>query len=407
MPPKRQKRGTAKRPCPSSSSPDTSEPHPKFRASRASLPNIPKGEDGLEIDPQLACFTDANDDNAGAAAGHIALGFKLASIFEKNQGAVGQFINLLEKSENTASEMPQHPPPVMPQPPSSSADISDRPDINLREAANTVLGDIHGDASKSINPISCHSFKEGIGPYVSDKIKEQIWANQYFDLATLLPPPQTSKPQNQESKANNTPFIHTPDQWTTAFIVFVAIYSEKFPNQTPGLMKHMEIVRDLGSRGGNAWKTYDENFRQYRHKHAATLSWGDFLSETWSRSFQTEKTRAHFTTSPNVKRGIGTTFRALSDGTPIQKGFCIAFAKGNCSFENCRYWHKCAFCNRAHPTQFCRLKKQSSNTWQSQQSWQPQQPWQPQQSSKSYTFGRSNSKKFDNYNGPANSRDRR
>ena len=75
---------------------------------------------------------------------------------------------------------------------------------------------------------------------MSDKIKEQIWAKQYFDLATLLPPPQTTKPQNQESKANNTPFIHTPDQWTTAFIVFVAIYSEKFPNQTPGLMKHME-----------------------------------------------------------------------------------------------------------------------------------------------------------------------
>ena len=57
--------------------------------------------------------------------------------------------------------MPQHPPPVMPQPPSSSADVSDRPDINLREAADTVLGDIHGDASKSINPISCHSFKKG------------------------------------------------------------------------------------------------------------------------------------------------------------------------------------------------------------------------------------------------------
>ena len=72
-------------------------------------------------------------------------------------------------------------------------------------------------------------------------------------------PPPLPKLQNQDSKANNSLFIHTPDKWTTAFIVFVAIYSEQIPNQTPGLMKHMEIVRELGSRGGNAWKTYDEN----------------------------------------------------------------------------------------------------------------------------------------------------
>ena len=104
---------------------------------------------------------------------------------------------------------------VMAQPPSSSADNSDSPEKKLREAADAVMGDIHGNTWKSINPSSCHLFKVGIRPYVSDKSREQIWINQYFDIATLLPPPplQTPKPQNQDSKANdNTPFIHTPDR---------------------------------------------------------------------------------------------------------------------------------------------------------------------------------------------------
>ena len=62
--------------------------------------------------------------------------------------------------------------------------------------------------------------------------------------------------------------------------VYCYIYALKFPLETPGLMKHMEIVQDSGSRGGRAWMLYDNNFRQYRAENPEALQWGDFLSET-------------------------------------------------------------------------------------------------------------------------------
>ena len=45
---------------------------------------------------------------------------------------------------------------------------------------------------------------------------------------------------------------------------------------------------------------------KYGQKFAATVSQGDFLSETWRRSFQTEKTTAHYITSHNDTATVGT-----------------------------------------------------------------------------------------------------
>ena len=54
--------------------------------------------------------------------------------------------------------------------------------------------------------------------------------------------------------------IHTFLQWLSAFNIFVAIFSEKFPNETPRLMKYSEIVRDISTKPGD-WYFYDEQFR--------------------------------------------------------------------------------------------------------------------------------------------------
>jgi len=37
------------------------------------------------------------------------------------------------------------------------------------------------------------------------------------------------------------------EHWTTAFLRFIAIYSEKFPEETPHLVKHAETVRSLAA----------------------------------------------------------------------------------------------------------------------------------------------------------------
>ena len=114
---------------------------------------------------------------------------------------------------------------------------------------------------------------------VSDKVKKQIWGNEYVDFAVIFhnstsdDDQYTFKVQNRkggqptfslEQSIKKQP-IHTIDQWTAAFQAFVAVYSERFSSETAQLMKYGATGRDLAERGAN-WKFYDENFRMLRQK---------------------------------------------------------------------------------------------------------------------------------------------
>lgn len=66
--------------------------------------------------------------------------------------------------------------------------------------------------------------------------------------------------------------INTIYQWTTGFLRFIAVYAEIFPNETPKLLKHAEIVRDIASPGLVTWQTYDKQIRMDRQVRGT--SWG-------------------------------------------------------------------------------------------------------------------------------------
>jgi len=98
---------------------------------------------------------------------------------------------------------------------------------------------------------------------VSDKIQTQIWANEYVDFGTLLQrsyandskynfvvqaSPSADRPVISLEPAQKPKRITTIDQWLTAFQTFVAIYTVRFPNDAPALMKHSETVRDLAAK---------------------------------------------------------------------------------------------------------------------------------------------------------------
>ena len=53
---------------------------------------------------------------------------------------------------------------------------------------------------------------------------------------------------------------------------FTAVYAERFPNETPKLLKHAEIVRDMASSGIVTWQTYDKQIRMDRQVRGT--SWG-------------------------------------------------------------------------------------------------------------------------------------
>jgi hypothetical protein len=53
--------------------------------------------------------------------------------------------------------------------------------------------------------------------------------------------------------------IYNIDQWTTAFMRFVAIYATKYPQETPVLMKYGELVQDLEAKNNsNARSRYED-----------------------------------------------------------------------------------------------------------------------------------------------------
>ena len=106
---------------------------------------------------------------------------------------------------------------------------------------------------------------------VSDKVKKQIWGNEYVYCAFIIhnstsdDDQYTFKVQNRKGgqptfsleQIIKKQLIHTIDQWTAAFQAFVAVYSERFSSETAQLTKYGATVRDLVERGAN-WKFYDK-----------------------------------------------------------------------------------------------------------------------------------------------------
>ena len=106
------------------------------------------------------------------------------------------------------------------------------------------------------------------------KIKEKIWAGEYVDLSLLLKSAkdlfseshltvnlqinggQISVVQQQQSLIAN---IHV---WTSAFMVFMDVLLQKWPNHGQELLKYMHTIRLALSRGsGLGWVSYDEQCR--------------------------------------------------------------------------------------------------------------------------------------------------
>ena len=104
---------------------------------------------------------------------------------------------------------------------------------------------------------------------VPDKLRNQIWANEFVDFAMLLHNSVTnpaeeqhtvkldSSQQGQQSlvlvPSTKKHALHTNYQWMSAFQIYVSICAERVPQDTPALMKYVSIVKELATLGAN-WK---------------------------------------------------------------------------------------------------------------------------------------------------------
>ena len=203
------------------------------------------------------------------------------------------------------------------------------------------------------------SIAVALGSRVSPKLKAKIWANEFIEFGSLL----TSSPNQDRysvclapsTNSSNQPRltlepcqpskkIHTYMQWLSAFNIFVAIFSEKFPSETPGLMKYSEIVRDISTKPGD-WYFYDEQFRYIRQSAPDQYPWDAVHWELWIKAvinFRAKPTQ----TKPDMASPRNRPRQSFPRGT------CWSFHAGKyCG--GCKFEHICFKCGAKHPASQC------------------------------------------------------
>ncbi|XP_053381245.1 uncharacterized protein LOC128549080 isoform X1 [Mercenaria mercenaria] len=212
-----------------------------------------------------------------------------------------------------------------------------------------------------------------ISSQICKKLKKQIWADKFINMADLLPQDSFVPPSNNRqfmlqmdnrSNLSFTPSVRqrklgTIEAWTSAFLRFVAIYTEKFPAVAPALMKYGEIIRDLASRRpGQAWQQYDSQFRQLRSH--TPVPWDSLHFEYWMRACTepSPTTSAMVTNRPFRSTGPQGPAKRFRSPTTFSSKFwpntCWTYnRRGECRLPSCNRPHICGFCKQQHYSGQC------------------------------------------------------
>ena len=245
---------------------------------------------------------------------------------------------------------------------------------SVQESVADVVEDLTGEGHDILNsnnldtldsnnrPLQVHKLiSVPLASRVPEKIQAKIWANEYVELgilcASLPGDPKynftvktsatSTQPVVSLEPVQNTKRITTIDQWTSAFQIFVAIYTVHFPDSAPALMKYSATVRDLAAINAH-WRYYDENFRYLRQK--SLFPWDEIHWELWLQAHHMNRSSFQ-TTLPN------TSTKPIKQ--PFPRGFCWKFHQGDKCF-GCNFKHECFKCGAAHPASRCRFSKPSA-----------------------------------------------
>ncbi|XP_056016820.1 uncharacterized protein LOC125676591 [Ostrea edulis] len=121
---------------------------------------------------------------------------------------------------------------------------------------------------------------------IDQKIRTKIHSGEYVKFASLLQPAEADSDSNSNYhtvdkdgqlvfiKAADKPTVNSLTRWMECFHIFVAIYSEKFPQEVPNLMAYAQFIQNLSrSSGDKAAITYDERFRLWRQQDPESCPW--------------------------------------------------------------------------------------------------------------------------------------
>lgn len=200
--------------------------------------------------------------------------------------------------------------------------------------------------------------------HVPLKVKQQIWADDYFDLALLLnknaaSPPEASfsldlegpTPTFKSAIPKASVKITSILQWIEAFEIFMAIYTQRLPLSCAALVKHSQNVRELYSLGGD-WQYYDQQFRLMRR--STPIPWEQGCPTLWSKALA-RKTIPKYQSGFNKAQQRKTFSPTRATKFNVPKGFCFTFSNGKkcIKAKNCSFQHKCFKCKQPHPAVYC------------------------------------------------------
>ncbi|XP_052250039.1 uncharacterized protein LOC127857601 [Dreissena polymorpha] len=222
--------------------------------------------------------------------------------------------------------------------------------------------------ARDILPGTGHLYAEPISTPILSQVKKSIckdiWRNNFVEMAALLPSTLSTQANqytlqlDSNSQISITPKsnlrkILTIEQWTTAMIRFMAVYTFKFPSETQAILKYTEIVRDISSRRpGSAFIFYDTQFRLLRE--SIPLPWDRLHTEFWlmaCTSFPTQHSSPSFCPQRNPTRAP---YRQSSSYKKYLENTCFNYNKRSlCHTPSCPHPHTCGYCRGSHPAYEC------------------------------------------------------
>lgn len=266
------------------------------------------------------------------------------------------------------------PPPSLPvetrELPVVASGIASLADATMQGPVASALNNLSGETSFiQVSPPAdpglpkFNSINVPIDANVSAKIKAKIWAQEFIDFGVLMSSgagdtryhlsvssqngsalPTLSLEPSQKPKA-----IANIGAWTSAFQIFVGVYTAKYPMEAPALMKYSEVVRDLAARGAD-WRFYDTQFRLLRQSNPAELPWGSTHWELWIRAQNFNNARFS-KPQPPVRNNSSSSV----SGPFVPRGFCRKFHRGD-HCPGCNYKHNCYKCGVVHPALRCNFR---------------------------------------------------
>ena len=200
---------------------------------------------------------------------------------------------------------------------------------------------------------------------ISNKIKQQIWSNEYIELDCLLDSKQEESTSYQLVSTQGGPISITPNkasrkinglgQWCSAFMVYMTIYCKKYPDELSDLTTYLSKIKLLSHRGGD-YLTYDREFRLLRQ--ATNMPFSIVHASLWleCRDAKVQSNQSNNKQSHKAKNN----FRPQQSNTNKSThpyGYCFKYHdSGKCpKGQDCMFSHSCYTegCLGKHPVFKC------------------------------------------------------